>query len=72
MDYVFLAYSGSPPGSYSQETPPRRPYEKSVGPPVLPPHLLEVILNKDVDLNVSFILAINTAFTELPTAMKKM
>ncbi|GFS64663.1 5'-AMP-activated protein kinase subunit beta-1 [Nephila pilipes] len=40
-----------PAGSFSQEIPPRRPYDKSVGPPVLPPHLLEVILNKDVALN---------------------
>lgn len=43
--------SGSPPGSFSQEVPPRRPYDKSVGPPILPPHLLEVILNKDVSLS---------------------
>ncbi|KAG8193355.1 hypothetical protein JTE90_022983 [Oedothorax gibbosus] len=41
----------SPAGSYSQEAPPRKPYEKSVYPPALPPHLLEVILNKDVPLN---------------------
>ncbi|GBM21030.1 5'-AMP-activated protein kinase subunit beta-1 [Araneus ventricosus] len=39
------------PEPYSQEIPPRRPYDKSIGPPVLPPHLLEVILNKDVGLN---------------------
>ncbi|PRD25713.1 UNVERIFIED_CONTAM: 5'-AMP-activated protein kinase subunit beta-1 [Trichonephila clavipes] len=44
-----------PAGSYSQEIPTRRPYDKSVGPPVLPPHLLEVILNKDVASNVSFL-----------------
>lgn len=41
--------SGSPPGSYSQEIPQRKPYEKSAGPPILPPHLMQqVILNKDV------------------------
>ncbi|GFR14285.1 5'-AMP-activated protein kinase subunit beta-1 [Trichonephila clavata] len=45
------ANCNSPAGSYSQEIPPRRPYDKSVGPPVLPPHLLEVILNKDVASN---------------------
>ncbi|KFM77600.1 5'-AMP-activated protein kinase subunit beta-2, partial [Stegodyphus mimosarum] len=44
-------YSISPPGSYSQEIPPRRPYDKASGPPILPPHLLEVILNKDVSLS---------------------
>lgn len=40
--------SGSPPGDYGQEPPQPKPYEKSTGPPVLPPHLLQVILNKDV------------------------
>lgn len=38
-------------GSFSQEVPPRHPYDKSAGPPILPPHLLEVILNKDVCLS---------------------
>ncbi|XP_064470688.1 5'-AMP-activated protein kinase subunit beta-1-like [Ornithodoros turicata] len=42
--------SGSPPGDYGQEPAVRKPYEKSTGPPVLPPHLLQVILNKDVPL----------------------
>lgn len=40
--------SGSPPGDYGQEPPQAKPYEK--GPPVLPPHLLQVILNKDTPL----------------------
>ncbi|GIX94304.1 5'-AMP-activated protein kinase subunit beta-1 [Caerostris extrusa] len=35
---------------YSQEVPQRHPYDKSIGPPLLPPQLLEVILNKDVAL----------------------
>lgn len=52
--FSFSAFCSSPPGSYTQEAPSRKPYEKSVFPPVLPPHLLEVILNKDVSLNVSF------------------
>ncbi|XP_045171053.1 5'-AMP-activated protein kinase subunit beta-1-like isoform X8 [Mercenaria mercenaria] len=39
--------SGSPPGDYAQEIPVRRPGEKQSGPPILPPHLLQVILNKD-------------------------
>ncbi|KAG1684013.1 5'-AMP-activated protein kinase subunit beta-1 [Nymphon striatum] len=42
--------SGSPPGEYSQIIPQRKPYEKSSGPPILPPHLLQVILNRDVPL----------------------
>lgn len=42
--------SGSPPGEYSQEIPIRNPQEKSSGPPILPPHLLQVILNKDTSL----------------------
>ena len=40
----------SPPGSYSQEVPSRKPAERHAGPPMLPPHLLEVILNKDTNV----------------------
>jgi len=43
--------SGSPPGLYTQEPPERKPYEKIQGPPILPPHLLQVILNKDVPVS---------------------
>ncbi|XP_060571073.1 5'-AMP-activated protein kinase subunit beta-2-like isoform X8 [Ruditapes philippinarum] len=39
--------SGSPPGDYAQEIPVRAPGGKQSGPPILPPHLLQVILNKD-------------------------
>ncbi|XP_077994723.1 5'-AMP-activated protein kinase subunit beta-1-like isoform X2 [Glandiceps talaboti] len=42
--------SGSPPGEYNQDIPPRRLHEKTSGPPILPPHLLQVILNKDIAL----------------------
>ncbi|XP_014671500.1 PREDICTED: 5'-AMP-activated protein kinase subunit beta-1-like [Priapulus caudatus] len=42
--------SGSPPGEYSQEVPIKMPGDKSSGPPILPPHLLQVILNKDTSL----------------------
>ncbi|KAK3093341.1 hypothetical protein FSP39_014264 [Pinctada imbricata] len=38
---------GSPTGEYGQDVPPRKPGEKQSGPPILPPHLLQVILNKD-------------------------
>ncbi|XP_048734134.1 5'-AMP-activated protein kinase subunit beta-2-like isoform X3 [Ostrea edulis] len=38
---------GSPTGEYCQDVPPRKPGEKHSGPPILPPHLLQVILNKD-------------------------
>lgn len=38
---------------YSQEIPQIKPWEKVSGPPVLPPHLLQVILNKDTPLSVS-------------------
>lgn len=44
--------SGSPPGEYSQDIPVKAPGEKSSGPPILPPHLLQVILNKDTSLQV--------------------
>ncbi|XP_067009476.1 5'-AMP-activated protein kinase subunit beta-1 [Anabrus simplex] len=36
---------------YSQEIPANKPWEKVSGPPVLPPHLLQVILNKDTPLS---------------------
>lgn len=39
---------------YSQDIPQSKPWEKVSGPPVLPPHLLQVILNKDTPLSVSF------------------
>lgn len=38
---------------YSQTIPTANPWEKVTGPPVLPPHLLQVILNKDTPLSVS-------------------
>ncbi|XP_014774817.1 5'-AMP-activated protein kinase subunit beta-2 isoform X1 [Octopus bimaculoides] len=38
--------AGSPSGDYGQEIPPRRS-DKIAGPPFIPPHLLQVILNKD-------------------------
>ncbi|CAG7733374.1 unnamed protein product [Allacma fusca] len=44
--------SGSPPGSeYLQDAPSYKPWEKIPGPPILPPHLLQVILNKDTPLS---------------------
>ncbi|XP_055386396.1 5'-AMP-activated protein kinase subunit beta-1 [Condylostylus longicornis] len=36
---------------YSQDIPQIKPWEKISGPPVLPPHLLQVILNKDTPLS---------------------
>ena len=41
-------FSSSPPGTYIQEIPNKKPYESSAGPPVLPPHLMQVILNRDI------------------------
>lgn len=38
---------------YAQDIPSNKPWEKVSGPPVLPPHLLQVILNKDTPLSVS-------------------
>lgn len=38
---------------YSQDVPQIKPWEKVSGPPILPPHLLQVILNKDTPLSVS-------------------
>ncbi|KAL7296417.1 hypothetical protein TKK_0010427 [Trichogramma kaykai] len=36
---------------YGQEIPTNKPWEKVSGPPILPPHLLQVILNKDTPLS---------------------
>ncbi|KAF7263687.1 5'-AMP-activated protein kinase subunit beta-1 [Rhynchophorus ferrugineus] len=36
---------------FSQEIPTHKPWDKNSGPPVLPPHLLQVILNKDTPLS---------------------
>lgn len=38
----------SPAGSYTQEVPPHKPIDRHTGPPMLPPHLLQVILNQDL------------------------
>ena len=38
---------------YNQEFPETNPNEKKKGPPILPPHLLQVILNKDTPVSVS-------------------
>ncbi|XP_011501101.1 PREDICTED: 5'-AMP-activated protein kinase subunit beta-1 isoform X2 [Ceratosolen solmsi marchali] len=36
---------------YGQDIPQYKPWEKVPGPPILPPHLLQVILNKDTPLS---------------------
>ncbi|XP_018577665.1 5'-AMP-activated protein kinase subunit beta-1-like isoform X2 [Anoplophora glabripennis] len=36
---------------FGQEVPINKPWEKTSGPPILPPHLLQVILNKDTPLS---------------------
>ncbi|CAH1369881.1 hypothetical protein MTP99_011370 [Tenebrio molitor] len=36
---------------FCQEIPQNKPWEKVSGPPILPPHLLQVILNKDTPLS---------------------
>ncbi|XP_033007036.1 5'-AMP-activated protein kinase subunit beta-2 isoform X1 [Lacerta agilis] len=43
--------SGSPPGIYGQEMYVYRPEERFKSPPILPPHLLQVILNKDTNIS---------------------
>lgn len=45
--------SSSPPGPYQQEAYLVRPEDKLKHPPVLPPHLLQVLLNKDTGISVS-------------------
>ncbi|XP_005721250.1 5'-AMP-activated protein kinase subunit beta-2 [Pundamilia nyererei] len=43
--------SSSPPGPYGQEHYVFRPEEHFKAPPILPPHLLQVILNKDTNIS---------------------
>lgn len=40
-----------------QDIPQSKPWEKISGPPILPPHLLQVILNKDTPLSVSYVIS---------------
>ncbi|XP_055511205.1 5'-AMP-activated protein kinase subunit beta-1a [Leucoraja erinacea] len=43
--------SSSPPGPYHQDPYVYKPEEKIKTPPILPPHLLQVILNKDTGIS---------------------
>lgn len=45
----------SPPGSYEQDWPPanQKEFSQSDKPPFLPPHLLNIILNKDTAAHVN-------------------
>lgn len=40
--------SGSPPGDYCQDIPSQELQLRTSGPPILPPQLLQVILNRDI------------------------
>uniref|UniRef100_A0A673C434 5'-AMP-activated protein kinase subunit beta-1-like n=1 Tax=Sphaeramia orbicularis TaxID=375764 RepID=A0A673C434_9TELE len=43
--------SSSPPGPYHQDAYVPKQEEKFKSPPILPPHLLQVILNKDTGIS---------------------
>lgn len=45
--------SSSPPGPYQQDAYVIRAEDKLKQPPFLPPHLLQVLLNKDTGISVS-------------------
>lgn len=47
--------SSSPPGPYGQQQYVFKPEEHLKAPPILPPHLLQVILNKDTNISVSVV-----------------
>lgn len=47
----FSDLSSSPPGPYGQEMYVFRSEERFKSPPILPPHLLQVILNKDTNIS---------------------
>uniref|UniRef100_A0A673YVS0 Protein kinase AMP-activated non-catalytic subunit beta 2 n=1 Tax=Salmo trutta TaxID=8032 RepID=A0A673YVS0_SALTR len=73
--------SSSPPGPYGQEQYMFRPEERFKAPPILPPHLLQVILNKDTNISVnvflpqspslSISLRLSVLFPSLPSACCK-
>lgn len=52
--FMFVSdLSSSPPGPYHQDAYVHKQEEKFKSPPILPPHLLQVILNKDTGISVS-------------------
>lgn len=50
--------TGSPPGEYNQDIPSQELQQRTTGPPILPPQLLQVILNKDIGPQVGTLLVI--------------
>lgn len=54
FSFTLSDLSSSPPGPYHQEPYVPKQEEKFKSPPILPPHLLQVILNKDTGISVSF------------------
>lgn len=52
-DGHFPDVSSSPPGPYQQDAYVIRSEDKLKHPPFLPPHLLQVLLNKDTGISVS-------------------
>lgn len=52
-DHSFPDLSSSPPGPYQQDAYVIKPEDKIKHPPILPPHLLQVLLNKDTGVSVS-------------------
>lgn len=53
MFWSFSDLSSSPPGPYLQDPYVIKPEDKIKSPPILPPHLLQVLLNKDTGVSVS-------------------
>lgn len=51
--FVLPELSSSPPGPYQQDAYNCKLEERFKSPPILPPHLLQVILNKDTGISVS-------------------
>lgn len=51
-DHYFPDLSSSPPGPYQQDAYVIKSDDKLKHPPILPPHLLQVLLNKDTGVSV--------------------
>ncbi|VVC26103.1 Hypothetical protein CINCED_3A018056 [Cinara cedri] len=52
LDVDAIGENGIEKTGFSQEIPSSVPWQKIPGPPILPPHLLQVILNKDTPISL--------------------
>lgn len=68
----FSDLSSSPPGPYQQDAYVIKAEDKIKHPPILPPHLLQVLLNKDTGISVSTGLLLEYALVLVAHATLRM